>query len=128
LPLAQFDAGLSLGTHSAPVPGDISIQAENGLGGFVVLPETLECEDCGRAARVRGYGRIEYGWPKDGQFPASSDRLAMLDLIMVRLTIDCPRCGVRVQDYYPGGSSRPTNRPLLPEALRRLGRRGQVAG
>lgn len=77
-----------------------------------MLPQTINCDDCGRKAKVRAYGRIEYDWPKttnDGQ-------VATMPLIRsIRLTIDCPNCGVKQQDCHPDNSlwSFP-NRPSAP--------------
>lgn len=63
-----------------------------------MLPETVICEDCGRNARVRACGRIEYDWPN----PAIGGQVATMPTInSARLTIDCPRCGVKTQDFRP---------------------------
>jgi DNA-directed RNA polymerase subunit RPC12/RpoP len=60
-----------------------------------VIPKNIQCEDCGRQTKVRGYGRIVYDWTDDRHEPAT------LNVKMVHLTVDCPRCGVRIQQYYP---------------------------
>jgi len=65
-----------------------------------MLPEAVICEECGRVAAVRGSGRVEYDWPKaatNGQAPASPT------ITSIRLTLDCPQCGVKLQDFYPSG-------------------------
>jgi DNA-directed RNA polymerase subunit RPC12/RpoP len=56
-----------------------------------MLPRVISCEDCGQSALVRGYGRVEYSWrtPDEAEFKT------------IRLTIDCPRCGVKLQEYHP---------------------------
>jgi hypothetical protein len=60
-----------------------------------MLPHLVSCEECGESATVRGFGRVEYDWDQ-------SDHVATtLHIKMVRLTIDCPRCGVRVQEHHP---------------------------
>lgn len=60
-----------------------------------MLPRTVSCEECGERSIVRGYGRVEHEWDQAGHFATR------LRLKAVRLTIDCPRCGVRVQEYRP---------------------------
>jgi rRNA maturation protein Nop10 len=64
-----------------------------------MLPRTVTCEDCGEKAFVRAYGRVEYDWspdePEHGQI-ATKPRIKLL-----RLTIDCPKCGVKTQDIHP---------------------------
>ena len=60
-----------------------------------MLPRTVSCEECGKKAIVRGYGRVEYDWDQTGHAATT------LQIKMVRLTIDCPRCGVRVQEHHP---------------------------
>lgn len=60
-----------------------------------MIPRTIYCEECGEEAVVRGYGRVEYDWNQD------SDAAATVQIKAVRLTIDCPRCGVRVQEHRP---------------------------
>ena len=62
-----------------------------------MMPKTLICDECGRTAKVRGYGRLEYAWPPGDHSNAT------LEFLMIRLTIDCPRCGIRPQDHYPDG-------------------------
>jgi DNA-directed RNA polymerase subunit RPC12/RpoP len=64
-----------------------------------MLPRTIACEDCGEKAFVRAYGRIEYDW---GPACAEDDQVATQPLIKcVRLTIDCPHCGVKTQEFHP---------------------------
>jgi hypothetical protein len=63
-----------------------------------MMPKTLQCEECGHIAKVRGYGRVEYAWPQSGQAPGN------LEITMIRMTIDCPECGIRTQDHYPRGT------------------------
>jgi hypothetical protein len=61
-----------------------------------MVPKTIACEDCGRIAIVRGSGRVEYEWPKissDGQVAA------IPTINSIRLTVDCPACGVKIQDF-----------------------------
>ena len=61
------------------------------------MPRSVSCEECGEKAVVRGYGRVEYDWDQSG-------RVATMPKIkLVHLTIDCPRCGVRVQEFCPVG-------------------------
>jgi hypothetical protein len=60
-----------------------------------VIPKNIQCEDCGRTAVVRGYGRIVYDWTSEEHDPTT------LKIKTINLTIDCPRCGVHVQEYSP---------------------------
>jgi transcription elongation factor Elf1 len=60
-----------------------------------MLPQIVSCEECGESATVRGYGRVEYKWDQ------TSHAATTLQIKMARLTIDCPRCGVRVQEHFP---------------------------
>jgi hypothetical protein len=81
-----------------------------------MVPESVTCEDCGEIARVRAYGRIEYDWPKtttDGQ-------LATMPMIhTIRLTIDCPHCGVKQQEFHLDDSPRSARgRPSAPVTIR----------
>jgi transcription elongation factor Elf1 len=62
-----------------------------------MLPRSVTCEECGEKAIVRGYGRVEYDWDQTGHVATT------LKIKVVRLTIDCPRCGVRVQEHRPVG-------------------------
>lgn len=62
-----------------------------------MLPRIVFCEECGERAIVRGYGRVEYDWDQTGPVATT------LQIKVVRLTIDCPRCGVRVQEHRPAG-------------------------
>jgi hypothetical protein len=60
-----------------------------------MLLHIVSCDECGESATVRGFGRVVYDWDQ-------TDHVAnALHIIMVRLTIDCPRCGVRVQEHHP---------------------------
>ena len=63
-------------------------------GESAMLPHIVSCEECGERATVRGYGRVEYEWDQTGD-------ISTLQFKVVRLTIDCPRCGVRVQEHRP---------------------------
>ena len=67
-----------------------------------MLPQWVSCEECGEKSLVRGYGRVEFDWENVGSPDATPH------LRSIRLTIDCPHCGVNVQDYYPDG------RPAAP--------------
>jgi hypothetical protein len=62
-----------------------------------MLPRSVTCEECGERAIVRGYGRVEYDWKQ------TSHTATTLQIKMLRLTIDCPKCGVRIQDHWPNG-------------------------
>jgi len=80
-----------------------------------MLPRSIPCEECGKSAAVRGYGRIEYDWNDGG------DDTNPLTIRSVRLTIDCPNCGLQVQDHHPAGSDQhahsthpATPRPVTP--------------
>jgi len=67
-----------------------------------MFPRSVKCDDCGQIATVRGYGRIEYRWPETtntGPEPTTPT------IDCVRLTIDCPRCGVKSQEFFPNESS-----------------------
>jgi hypothetical protein len=70
-----------------------------------MVPNNVCCDDCGQQARVRAYGRIEYDWPKT---PTDGPVATMPTISCIRLTIDCPICGVKTQDF------RPTNSDTLP--------------
>lgn len=61
-----------------------------------MLPRSILCEDCGEKAVVRGYGRVEYAWDR------ADDGTTILEIRSVRLTVDCPACGVCVQEFVPG--------------------------
>jgi hypothetical protein len=67
-----------------------------------MFPRIVSCEECGQRAAVRGYGRVEYDW---GQ---ADNAATTLNIKCVRLTIDCPRCGVRVQEHHPAGQEHST--------------------
>ena len=60
-----------------------------------MIPKNIQCEECGRPAVVRGYGRIVYDWTDEDHRPAT------LKIKAINLTIDCPQCGVRVQQHCP---------------------------
>jgi hypothetical protein len=62
-----------------------------------VIPLTIVCEDCGSTAKVRGYGRVEYDWGEDQSRPTQ------VEIKSIRLTVDCPTCGVKPQDFHPNG-------------------------
>jgi hypothetical protein len=78
-----------------------------------MLPQSVSCDECGEKANVRGYGRIEYDWDD------TDDPVATPQLRTIRLTVDCPHCGLRAQDYYPAG--RPAD--TLGTPAKQLGRR-----
>ena len=59
-----------------------------------MLPRSVTCEECGKAASARGYGRVEYDWKQTGQIGTT------LEIKVARLTIYFPACGVRVQDHW----------------------------
>ena len=64
---------------------------------------------------VRGYGRIEYRWPettKAGPEPTTPT------IDCIRLTIDCPRCGVKSQEFFPDESSPAARRSRVSPANR----------
>jgi rubredoxin len=70
-----------------------------------MLPRTVLCDDCREKAYVRAYGRLEYDWGQDdpgGQFATEPV------VKSVRLTIDCPRCGVKTQDFHPAANTQLT--------------------
>jgi len=68
-----------------------------------MIPDAVYCEDCGRIAGVRGYGRVEYDWPET----TMSGHVAAIPVInLIRLTIDCPNCGVKTQDFWPNDPRR----------------------
>ena len=62
------------------------------------LPVSVACDECRTPSEVRACGRIEYDWPKTTT-PARTATIPTLNF--ARLTIDCPKCGVRVQDFLP---------------------------
>ena len=66
-----------------------------------MIPTTIECEDCGQIAKVRGYGRVEYDWGDDQTLPTQ------VEIKSIRLTLDCPICGIKSQDFHP--NREPTN-------------------
>jgi endogenous inhibitor of DNA gyrase (YacG/DUF329 family) len=80
-----------------------------------MLPRTVPCEDCGETAFVRAYGRVEYDWGQEG--PEAGQIATKPHITMVRLTIDCPNCGVKTQDFRPGckveGRGLPFDSPRL---------------
>ena len=77
-----------------------------------MLPQWVICEECGEKSVVRGYGRVEFDWANPGGPPPH--------LRSVRLTIDCPHCGVNGQDHYPDGQPKPRAGTPAQELLRRL--------
>jgi hypothetical protein len=84
-----------------------------------MLPHSATCEECGSKAPVRGYGRIEYAWDGVG------DLATTLQIRSLRLTIDCPTCGLLAQDYFPDGkkarphAGSPSHASSPPAAIRR---------
>jgi hypothetical protein len=64
-----------------------------------MLPRTVCCDECGETATVRGYGRVEYDWEHAGSIATQPQ------IKLIRLTIDCPNCGVIVQEHRPAESS-----------------------
>jgi hypothetical protein len=85
-----------------------------------MFPRNVTCEDCGKLAFVRGYGRIEYDWPENTT-PGHETSIPTINC--VRLTIDCPHCGVKVQEFYPDETSASRHNRLLNAARRILFRR-----
>jgi hypothetical protein len=75
-----------------------------------MLPRSVKCQDCGQIALVRGYGRVEYDWPET---TTPDPETTIPTIKSVRLTIDCPRCGVNSQEFYPGGAP-PADRTSVP--------------
>ena len=78
-----------------------------------MVPLDVICEDCGQIAMVRGYGRVEYDWPKTTN-PGSEATTPTINY--VRLAIDCPCCGVKSQDFRPDGGDR-TPQPPITSAI-----------
>src|SRR3954451_19380797 len=76
-------------------------------GGATMFPRNVKCHDCGRISSVRGYGRIEYDWPETA---AAGPEATIPTINCVRLTVDCPRCGVKSQNFYPDDSLRAERR------------------
>lgn len=64
-----------------------------------MLPRTVTCDNCGVKAFVRAYGRVEYDWCPDE--PGSGQIATKPRIKLIRLTVDCPRCGVLTQDLSP---------------------------
>ena len=85
-----------------------------------MLPQYVSCDECDQQATVRGYGRIEYDWPDPARpDPGQSEADApptTPQVRAVRLTVDCPHCGLRVQDHFPNGI-RPASHPAAQRAL-----------
>ena len=79
-----------------------------------MLPQSVICDECGKTAIVGGYGRVEYAWD-DADNPAATPLIRA-----VRLTIDCPHCGLRVQDHYPNGQPAGTLGTPPRQLVRRL--------
>ncbi len=67
-----------------------------------MFPRSVRCHDCGQIASVRGYGRIEYDWPETTN---TGHETTIPTINCIRLTIDCPRCGVKSQEFFPDESS-----------------------
>jgi hypothetical protein len=63
-----------------------------------MLPRTVRCDECGETAFVRAYGRVEYDWSPDE--PGHGQIATKPRIKLIRLTIDCPRCGVTTQDLH----------------------------
>ena len=86
-----------------------------------MLPRSIPCEECGKNAPVRGYGRVEYDWNVDGRnvggTNTGSNETTALTIRAVRLTIDCPHCGLRVQEHRPDGTNQLAH-STQPEKLR----------
>ena len=76
------------------------------------LPISVNCEDCRTPSLVRACGRIEYDWPKTTT-PARGATIPTLNF--ARLTIDCPKCGVKVQDFSPLSSAEVESRNAVYE-------------
>jgi hypothetical protein len=76
----------------------------------IMFPRIVNCEDCGQVASVRGYGRIQYDWPETTN---SGHEATIPTIKCVRLTIDCPRCGVTSQEYFPEVPSPAPQRPKV---------------
>jgi hypothetical protein len=82
-----------------------------------MVPETVYCEECGQISGVRGYGRVEYDWPKT----SSDGPVAAIPVISsIRLTIDCPCCGVKTQDFWPNDVRRSNASRLSPADAAKL--------
>jgi hypothetical protein len=60
-----------------------------------VIPQTVDCDDCGSRANVLGYGRVEYDWGEHDNLPTQ------VVIKSIRLTINCPLCGLKPQDHHP---------------------------
>ena len=78
-----------------------------------MFPRSVECEDCGQMAVVRGYGRIEYDWPETTM---AGQEAIIPAIICVRLTVDCPHCGVKSQEFFPNGAGRSHQRSAAAAA------------
>lgn len=94
-----------------------------------MLPKYVTCDECHQEAKVRGYGRVEYDWPdsnrldsgqSDAGDSADTSATATPTIRSIRLAVDCPHCGVRVQDHYPNGRQIDANSGSAREALLRL--------
>jgi hypothetical protein len=89
------------------------------------LPQFVVCDDCRETARVRACGRIEYDWPET---TTGGQTATIPTLTAARLTVDCPNCGVKVQDYLADASETTHStaagrRKRLEAAHRQLARR-----
>jgi hypothetical protein len=59
-----------------------------------MLPRVITCEYCGEPeAIVKSYGRVDHDMNEVGHV---SDHP---ELRLIELTIDCPKCGIRIQPY-----------------------------
>jgi hypothetical protein len=87
-----------------------------------MFPRIVKCEDCGQIASVRGYGRIEYDWPEAA---TGGQESTIPTIICVRLTVDCPHCGVKSQEFFPNGAERSQQQSNAEAANRILARRGR---
>jgi hypothetical protein len=94
------NVGLIAGIASRRAHSDFGTQSArlctvHRFGRAKMLPRTIQCEICGETARVRAYGRVVYESEGAGQVVVEPK------IHSVHLTVDCPRCGVQVQIYYP---------------------------
>ena len=64
-----------------------------------MLPRNVGCETCGEAAIVRAYGHVEYEPREQAAEVLLAQSVTTPETRSVRLTIDCPRCGIKSQDY-----------------------------
>jgi hypothetical protein len=64
----------------------------------MMFPRNVQCDDCGQVACVCRFGRIEYDWPQAAN-PGRETTIPRINC--VRLTIECPHCGMKSQDFFP---------------------------